>query len=120
MKLDIVRAWKDEAYRQSLNEEQLGTLPANPAGQLELADAQLESIYGCGGGPIGVPGPIAGPGPVGGGGVVGIVAEHGHHHGGEIESFTLIACETVISSVNILQQLIIILSIATTTCVNKD
>lgn len=45
MKFDLVRVWKDEAYRQSLSGEQL---PANPAG--ELAEAQLDVVYGgcCG------------------------------------------------------------------------
>ena len=47
MQFDIVRAWKDEAYYQSLSAEQLDTLPANPAG--ELADADLATISGCGG-----------------------------------------------------------------------
>ncbi len=46
MKLDIVRAWKDEAYRQSLSEEQFSTLPANPAGQLELTETDLLSVSG--------------------------------------------------------------------------
>ncbi len=46
MKFDIVRAWKDETYRQSLSQEQLSQLPANPAGEVELADADLESVYG--------------------------------------------------------------------------
>lgn len=46
MKLDIVRAWKDEFYRQSLSEEQFDTLPANPAGELELTDTDLVSVYG--------------------------------------------------------------------------
>jgi mersacidin/lichenicidin family type 2 lantibiotic len=46
MKLDIVRAWKDEAYRQSLSEEQSRMLPANPAGALELDDTDLMSVYG--------------------------------------------------------------------------
>jgi len=32
MNFDIVRAWKDETYRQALGEEQLDTLPANPIG----------------------------------------------------------------------------------------
>jgi mersacidin/lichenicidin family type 2 lantibiotic len=45
MKLDIIRAWKDENYRQGLSAEQINALPANPAG--ELADAELESA--CGG-----------------------------------------------------------------------
>jgi len=50
VKLDIVRAWKDEAYRQGLNEEQLRVLPANPAGELELTDTQLASVIGGSGG----------------------------------------------------------------------
>ncbi len=44
MKFDITRAWKDETYRQSLNEEQLSTLPANPAG--ELSDTDLADVSG--------------------------------------------------------------------------
>ena len=51
MKFDIARAWKDEAYRQTLSEEQLEMLPANPAG--DLNEAELASV--CGGtGPFGV------------------------------------------------------------------
>jgi mersacidin/lichenicidin family type 2 lantibiotic len=46
MKFDIVRAWKDQSYRASLSKEQLGQLPANPAGEVELSDAELESVYG--------------------------------------------------------------------------
>lgn len=46
MKLDIARAWKDEAYRMSLSEEQLRALPANPAGELELSEADLKVVYG--------------------------------------------------------------------------
>jgi mersacidin/lichenicidin family type 2 lantibiotic len=46
MKFDVVRTWKDENYRQSLSEEQLNLLPANPAGELELSEAELQSIYG--------------------------------------------------------------------------
>ena len=45
MKFDVVRAWKDEAYRQALSDEQLNSLPANPAGELD--DADLASV--CGG-----------------------------------------------------------------------
>jgi mersacidin/lichenicidin family type 2 lantibiotic len=47
MKLDIVRAWKDESYRASLSEEQLALLPANPIGEVELSDSDLAGI--CGG-----------------------------------------------------------------------
>ena len=46
MKFDIVRAWKDESYRQGLSDEQLNTLPINPVGELELNDAELAAIYG--------------------------------------------------------------------------
>jgi mersacidin/lichenicidin family type 2 lantibiotic len=60
MKFDIVRAWKDESYRQSLNEEQRSSLPANPAGELELTSTDLETVYGGGtpggGTPTGIPG----------------------------------------------------------------
>jgi mersacidin/lichenicidin family type 2 lantibiotic len=44
--MDIIRAWKDEEYRLSLTEEQRALLPDNPAGQLELSDADLESVAG--------------------------------------------------------------------------
>lgn len=46
MHFDVVRAWKDETYRQSLSEEQLSTLPANPSGELELSDNELEDVFG--------------------------------------------------------------------------
>ena len=47
MKIDIVRTWKDEAYRASLSTEEQAMLPENPAGILELSDAELETIYGA-------------------------------------------------------------------------
>jgi mersacidin/lichenicidin family type 2 lantibiotic len=53
MTADIVRAWKDENYRQALSQAQQHTLPANPAGQLELTTPELEAIYG--GGPTATP-----------------------------------------------------------------
>jgi mersacidin/lichenicidin family type 2 lantibiotic len=46
MKLDIARAWKDEAYRQSLSSEELAMLPENPVGELELTDTDLAMVYG--------------------------------------------------------------------------
>ena len=46
MQVDIIRAWKDEAYLQSLSEEERRTLPANPVGEIELTDADLEAVYG--------------------------------------------------------------------------
>ena len=47
MKFDIVRAWKDEAYRQQLSSEEQALLPANPAGELELSDVELEAVHGA-------------------------------------------------------------------------
>jgi mersacidin/lichenicidin family type 2 lantibiotic len=44
---DIIRAWKDEAYRQSLSNGELSALPQNPAGIIELSDAELEGITGA-------------------------------------------------------------------------
>ncbi len=47
MKFDITRAWKDENYRESLSEEELSALPANPAG--ELGEKDLDMVCGGGG-----------------------------------------------------------------------
>ena len=44
--LEIIRAWKDEAYRLSLSEKQQAMLPAHPAGLIELTDADLAMIAG--------------------------------------------------------------------------
>jgi len=44
---NIVRAWKDEGYRQSLSAKEQAMLPANPAGEVELKDAELEAIFGA-------------------------------------------------------------------------
>ena len=43
---NIVRAWKDEAYRRSLSVEEQTMLPINPAGEIELTDAELKAVYG--------------------------------------------------------------------------
>lgn len=43
---DIVRAWKDEEYYASLSPEQQANLPENPAGIIELTEAELEGIAG--------------------------------------------------------------------------
>jgi mersacidin/lichenicidin family type 2 lantibiotic len=45
---EIIRAWTDEEYRQSLNEEQLALLPEHPAGLIELDDEDLRSVAGTG------------------------------------------------------------------------
>ena len=45
-KLDIVRAWKDEEYCESLTDTQRASLPQNPVGVVELTDAQLSAAGG--------------------------------------------------------------------------
>ena len=52
---NVVRAWKDAAYRQSLSAEEQAMLPENPAGGFELSDAELEAVYGAGGEEEGAP-----------------------------------------------------------------
>ncbi len=44
--IDVIRAWKDEAYRNSLTPDQLAALPENPAGFVELNDQALEASVG--------------------------------------------------------------------------
>ena len=46
MKIDVVRAWKDETYRQQLSSEEQSTLPTNPAGSFELGEEELAAIHG--------------------------------------------------------------------------
>lgn len=43
---DIIRAWKDPEFRNSLSEDQRSQLPENPAGILEMSDESLETIVG--------------------------------------------------------------------------
>ena len=38
----IIRAWKDEDYRSTLNQ----SVPQNPAGQIELNDSDLRRVTG--------------------------------------------------------------------------
>ena len=45
-KLDVVRAWKDPAYRATLSPEQLARVPANPAGMIEVTDERLTAASG--------------------------------------------------------------------------
>ncbi len=44
--IDIIRAWKDEDYFNSLSEEMRSQLPENPAGIIELADTEMEAVAG--------------------------------------------------------------------------
>ena len=42
--VDVIRAWKDQEYHDSLTQEQRAALPANPAGT--LSEAEAASIAG--------------------------------------------------------------------------
>jgi len=44
--LDIIRAWKDKTYRNSLSADELAQLPEHPAGAIELTDDELTSVDG--------------------------------------------------------------------------
>ena len=44
--VNVVRAWKDEEYRLSLTEAERAALPENPAGLIELAEAELGQAAG--------------------------------------------------------------------------
>lgn len=59
--LDVIRAWKDEEYRLSLSEAEQALLPENPAGLIELADADLVDVSAAVGGAGGAGG-AGGPG----------------------------------------------------------
>ncbi|WP_427156939.1 mersacidin/lichenicidin family type 2 lantibiotic [Aliinostoc sp. HNIBRCY26] len=43
---DIICAWKDEEYRNSLSDEQRSQLPENPAGMIELTNELTQTIAG--------------------------------------------------------------------------
>jgi mersacidin/lichenicidin family type 2 lantibiotic len=48
-KIDVVRAWRDEEYRNSLTEEERASLPESPAGLAVVQDSVLASLTGgCG------------------------------------------------------------------------
>lgn len=44
--VDIIRAWKDKAYRSTLTPEELASLPAHPAGPVPLPDESLDFVGG--------------------------------------------------------------------------
>jgi len=44
--MDIIRAWKDEGYRNSLSESERAALPENPAGLIALTDEELGAVAG--------------------------------------------------------------------------
>ena len=45
-KIDVVRAWRDEEYRNSLTQEERASLPENPAGLAVINDSVLRSVTG--------------------------------------------------------------------------
>ena len=45
-KENIVRAWRDPQYRNSLSETERASLPDHPAGWIELAEADLTDAAG--------------------------------------------------------------------------
>lgn len=46
MQLDLIRAWKDEEYRESLSPQQREMLASHPAGLIELNDEELGGVEG--------------------------------------------------------------------------
>jgi len=44
---DVIRAWKDEEYREGLGRAARSALPENPAGAAELPDAELKAVVGA-------------------------------------------------------------------------
>jgi mersacidin/lichenicidin family type 2 lantibiotic len=43
---NMIRAWKDEIFRNSLSAKERASLPENPAGLVELTDVQMGVIAG--------------------------------------------------------------------------
>jgi mersacidin/lichenicidin family type 2 lantibiotic len=45
---DVVRVWKDPAYRSRLDAAELAVTPVHPAGYVELTDEELKRASGLG------------------------------------------------------------------------
>jgi mersacidin/lichenicidin family type 2 lantibiotic len=45
-KNDIIRAWKNPEYRESLSAEQRALVPEHPAGLVELSDSDIDDASG--------------------------------------------------------------------------
>ena len=43
---NIIKAWKNPAYRNSLSAAERAALPANPAGSVEISDEDLGKVAG--------------------------------------------------------------------------
>ncbi|MEX1019711.1 MAG: mersacidin/lichenicidin family type 2 lantibiotic [Litorilinea sp.] len=46
--INLIQAWKDADYRATLSEAELAALPQNPAGMVELPDAEMAEVGGAG------------------------------------------------------------------------
>jgi mersacidin/lichenicidin family type 2 lantibiotic len=46
MSVNIIKAWKDADYRNSLSIEELALIPTNPSGLIELNDEDLMGVAG--------------------------------------------------------------------------
>jgi mersacidin/lichenicidin family type 2 lantibiotic len=42
----IIRAWKDQEFRNSLSEKERALLPENPVGLVELTNSELGNVSG--------------------------------------------------------------------------
>jgi len=47
MNPDLIRAWKDEAYRETLTAGERALVPDNPAGAIELTEGELATVDGA-------------------------------------------------------------------------
>jgi mersacidin/lichenicidin family type 2 lantibiotic len=45
---DVVRAWKDPAYRASLQADEFALVPSHPAGLVSVSDDELKDASGIG------------------------------------------------------------------------
>ncbi|HZR40600.1 MAG TPA: mersacidin/lichenicidin family type 2 lantibiotic [Ktedonobacteraceae bacterium] len=45
---EITKAWKDEEYREDLEQEKREQLPENPAGDTDLSEEELKGVEGAG------------------------------------------------------------------------
>ena len=45
-RIDVIRAWKDAAFRASLSEAERAQLPQNPAGPVELTETEAAAVEG--------------------------------------------------------------------------
>jgi mersacidin/lichenicidin family type 2 lantibiotic len=43
---NVIKAWKNQAYRNSLSAAERAALPVNPAGSIEISDEDLGKVAG--------------------------------------------------------------------------